>query len=124
MNLVGSSFNFFAFSFELIYGRPERQNLSGNRGDFRPGEATAHALAQRNATVILVARDMGRAWATLGRIKSQTGNSSLESMIYDLSSQAEIRELAADFKSKYQRLDVLVNNAGAWFNKRQNRRTG
>lgn len=83
------------------------------------GEATAHALAQRNATVILVARDMGRAWATLGRIKSQTGNSSIEAMIYDLSSQAEVRQLAADFKSKYQRLDILVNNAGAWFNKRQ-----
>ncbi len=83
------------------------------------GEAAAHALAQRNATVILVARDMGRAWKTIGRIKSQTGNSSIEAMIYDLSSQAEIRELVTDFKSKYQRLDVLVNNAGAWFNKRQ-----
>lgn len=83
------------------------------------GEVTAHALAQRNATVVIVGRDMGRAWATLGRIKSQTGNSSLEAMIADLSSQAEIRTLVNDFKSKYQRLDVLVNNVGAWYTKRQ-----
>lgn len=83
------------------------------------GEATAHALARRNATVIIVARDMGRAWNTLDRIKSQTGNHLIEAMIYDLSSQAEIRELVTDFKSKYQLLDVLVNNVGAWFSKRQ-----
>jgi NAD(P)-dependent dehydrogenase (short-subunit alcohol dehydrogenase family) len=33
----------------------------------------------------------------------------------DFSSLNEVRHLAHDFKRQYERLDVLVNNAGAWF---------
>ncbi|MEA3310780.1 MAG: SDR family NAD(P)-dependent oxidoreductase [candidate division WOR-3 bacterium] len=33
-------------------------------------------------------------------------------MVADLSSQAQIRRLAQEFKDRYQRLDVLINNAG------------
>jgi NAD(P)-dependent dehydrogenase (short-subunit alcohol dehydrogenase family) len=36
-------------------------------------------------------------------------------MLADLSSQAQVRQLAQEFKSKYSRLDVLVNNAGGVF---------
>lgn len=83
------------------------------------GEVTARALAQRNATVILVGRDLKRAWETLGRIKQQTGNPSIEVLIADLSSMAEVRRLAGDIQNKYSRLDILVNNVGAWFTKRR-----
>jgi NAD(P)-dependent dehydrogenase (short-subunit alcohol dehydrogenase family) len=83
------------------------------------GAITAQALAQQGAAVILVDCDSERAAVTLNQIKQQTGNPAVEFMRADLSAQAEIRQLAQQFKSRYQRLDVLVNNAGAIFPRRQ-----
>src|SRR5579859_2124891 len=77
------------------------------------GKVTAQALAEKGATVILVARDKSRGEATIYEIKEKTGNPSVVLMIADLSSQAAIRRLAEDFKKQYSRLNVLVNNAGA-----------
>ncbi|HOU12659.1 MAG TPA: SDR family NAD(P)-dependent oxidoreductase [Anaerolineae bacterium] len=83
------------------------------------GAATAQALAQQGATMILVDRDVEKGAITVAQIKQQTGNPSVELMAADLSSQQEIRRLAQQFKSRYQRLDVLLNNAGAIFAERQ-----
>jgi len=83
------------------------------------GAATAQALAQRGATVILVDRDVGKGGLTVEQIKLQTGNAAVELMVADLSSQQEIRRLAQQFNERYQRLDVLINNAGALFGERQ-----
>lgn len=79
------------------------------------GEVTARALAQTGATVIVVGRDPQRGEATLDRIKKAAPNARVEFMQADLSSQAQIRQLAQQFKRKYSRLDVLVNNAGGGF---------
>jgi NAD(P)-dependent dehydrogenase (short-subunit alcohol dehydrogenase family) len=43
----------------------------------------------------------------------------MDYLLADLSVQAQVRRLAEDFKARYQRLDVLVNNAGAIFFRRQ-----
>jgi NAD(P)-dependent dehydrogenase (short-subunit alcohol dehydrogenase family) len=51
-------------------------------------------------------------------IRRETGNASVDFLVADLSSQAEIRKVASEFLAKYDRLDVLVNNAGALFTKR------
>ncbi len=83
------------------------------------GAVTARALAQRGATVILVDRDAEKGEVTTGQIRQQTGNAAVEFMQTDLSSQEEIRQLARQFKSRHQRLDVLVNNAGALFSERR-----
>ncbi len=83
------------------------------------GEATARALVQMGATVIVVGRDSQRGVATLDRIKEAAPAAQVEFMLADLSSQAQIRQLAQEFKRKYSRLDVLVNNAGALFARRQ-----
>jgi NAD(P)-dependent dehydrogenase (short-subunit alcohol dehydrogenase family) len=83
------------------------------------GAVTAQALAQQGATVILVGRNLEKCADTVNRIKQQTGNSAVEFMQADLSAQKEVRQLAEQFKSRYQRLDVLVNNAGAIFLRRQ-----
>lgn len=83
------------------------------------GEVTARALAQAGATTLLVGRDADRGKAAVDRIKAQTGNSNVHLFLADLSSQAEIRELAANVRRRYDHLDVLVNNAGAVFNTRQ-----
>ncbi len=83
------------------------------------GEMTAWRLAELGATVILVGRNRERGDETLRRIVTATGNTAVELMLADLSSQAQIRQLVQQFKSRYQHLHVLVNNAGAWITPRQ-----
>jgi len=83
------------------------------------GESTAHGLAQQGATLIIVGRNPQKGFVTVDKIKSKTGNSSVKFMHADLSSQKDVRRLAEQFKSNYQRLDVLVNNAGGKFLSRQ-----
>src|SRR5882724_8047681 len=77
------------------------------------GKVTAEALAEKGATVIVVARNQVRGEETVNEIKAKTGSSSVVLMRADLSSQASIRQLAQNVKAQYSRLDVLVNNAGA-----------
>jgi NAD(P)-dependent dehydrogenase (short-subunit alcohol dehydrogenase family) len=83
------------------------------------GAITAQALAQQGAAVILVDRDSEKGAVTVSQIKQQTGNPAVEFMRADLSAQQEIRQLVQQFRNRYQRLDVLVNNAGAIFPRRQ-----
>jgi NAD(P)-dependent dehydrogenase (short-subunit alcohol dehydrogenase family) len=77
------------------------------------GKVTARALAELGATVIGVGRDPAKIEATLSEVGDTPG--SLEFLTADLSSQAQIRALADEFKRRYDRLHVLVNNAGALF---------
>jgi len=83
------------------------------------GAVTARALAQQGATVIIVDNNVGKGIATTQEIQQQTGNSAVEFFQTDLSSQNEIRQLSRQFLARYQRLDVLVNNAGAMFAERK-----
>jgi NAD(P)-dependent dehydrogenase (short-subunit alcohol dehydrogenase family) len=79
------------------------------------GLATALALAKMDATVVLAGRSEERCQNAVARIKSDTGNQNVDYLLADLSVQAQVRALAKEFKSRYDRLDVLVNNAGAIF---------
>ena len=83
------------------------------------GAVTARELARMGATVVGVGRNPDKC-ATVGeRVKSETGNPQVEFLSADLSSQAQVRRLAEAFKQKYDRLEVLVNNAGAYYLTRQ-----
>lgn len=88
------------------------------------GKVTAQILAQQGATVIVVGRNPEKGATTVSQIKQQTGNPAVEFILADLSFQQEIHQLVEKFKSRYQRLDVLVNNAGALFRKRQENADG
>lgn len=83
------------------------------------GKQTALGLAIMGTTVVLVVRDQERGENARKEIIKQTGNNSVDLLICDLSSMDSIRRFAKEFKNKYDRLDVLVNNAGALFNKRE-----
>lgn len=83
------------------------------------GLVTAQALAQQGATVLLVARNPERGAATVKRIVQETGNPNVDVVLADLSSQSQIRQLAAAVQRRCARLDVLVNNAGALFTQRR-----
>ena len=79
------------------------------------GAVTARALAQKGARVIIVARNVNRCENTVAEIIQTTGNHAVEYMLADLSSQDEIHNLVRVYQDKYERLDVLVNNAGGFF---------
>jgi len=76
------------------------------------GKRVASALARRGATVLLHGRSPERLEATLEELRSQTGSQKVGSYLADLSSLAAVRDLADRILSEYDRLDVLVNNAG------------
>ena len=79
------------------------------------GLAVATALAKLGAIVIIVGRNPQKCEHTCIKIKTIKNNAMVDYLVVDLSSQAEIRGLANHFNNKYDRLDVLVNNAGAKF---------
>jgi len=76
------------------------------------GKMTALGLARMGATVIALCRDKGRGEAAVADIKAKSGSDAVSLELCDLASQRGIRSFAADFKSRNERLDVLVNNAG------------
>jgi retinol dehydrogenase-14 len=61
----------------------------------------------------MVGRDPGRTAAALADVKARSGSGEVSSLLCDFSSQAAIRALAGEVLSRLDRLDVLVNNAGA-----------
>jgi len=83
------------------------------------GKSTALALAQTGATVVIVGRSPAKCAAVVSEIKQISGNDAVEALIADLSIMAEVRQVAEQFKAKYQQLHVLVNNAGGAFRQRQ-----
>jgi retinol dehydrogenase 12 len=84
------------------------------------GRETARALAALGANLILVCRDPGRGTAIRDELVRRTGrNGVADLLLTDLESQHEIRRTAADIRSRYDHIDVLVNNAGNVFSSRQ-----
>ncbi|SEF79352.1 Short-chain dehydrogenase [Methylobacterium sp. 190mf] len=82
------------------------------------GYETALGLARLGARVAMVGRDSGKLQACADRIRAAVPGAAVEPHRADLSAQAEIRRLAGILRAAYPRLDVLVNNAGAIFDRR------
>ncbi len=76
------------------------------------GREVATQLATLGAEVILACRDLRKGQETVAGIAHSTGSSKLVVIHLDTSSQASIRSFARDFRRKYRRLHVLINNAG------------
>ncbi len=83
------------------------------------GRVTALELARMGANVVIAGRNPARCAVTAIDIREETRNPSVEYLVADLSSQEQVRRMAEEFKERHQRLDVLVNNAGALFMGRQ-----
>jgi NAD(P)-dependent dehydrogenase (short-subunit alcohol dehydrogenase family) len=79
------------------------------------GQELAQALAQQGASLLLHGRDADRGSELARNIKEATGNHRIQFYRADLSSLAEVGELARQVISDVARLDVLVNNAGVGF---------
>jgi NAD(P)-dependent dehydrogenase (short-subunit alcohol dehydrogenase family) len=82
------------------------------------GKETARALVRMDAHVIIVGRNPGKIAATMKDLKTENGNAKIDALVADFASLEQIRNLAHDFRGRFDRLDVLVNNAGALFSAR------
>jgi NAD(P)-dependent dehydrogenase (short-subunit alcohol dehydrogenase family) len=88
------------------------------------GRETALTLAGAGATVVAAGRDPRKTATTVRDLVVRTDNTSVEGLVADLSSQEQVRRLAREFLDRYERLDVLVNNAGAIFERREETEDG
>jgi NAD(P)-dependent dehydrogenase (short-subunit alcohol dehydrogenase family) len=76
------------------------------------GLEAARYLAARGARVVLACRDEGKARAAAAQIAAEVPGAGADTVALDLSSLESVRAAAAEIRSRYPRLDLLVNNAG------------
>jgi len=87
--------------------------ITGGTGGI--GRATAIGLSALGARVGITGRDRARAEAAAAAIIHASGNPAVDVFVADLSSQEEVRRMAAEVLAAYPRLDVLVNNVGGFW---------
>jgi NAD(P)-dependent dehydrogenase (short-subunit alcohol dehydrogenase family) len=78
------------------------------------GKETAKGLAKMGATIIFTTRDEKKGKDTKDELVKSTGNKNIHVLFCDLASFDSIRKCCNEFKSKFERLDVLINNAATW----------
>ena len=76
------------------------------------------ARAEPDCRVVIVGRNPRRTAAAVGRIRSESPQVSVDSLLCDFADQAAVRRLADDLLATCDRIDVLVNNAGTVFSRR------
>lgn len=82
------------------------------------GLEAAAAFAGAGARTIIVGRNSRKTDAVLAQLRQRSGSRDVEALLCDFASQAAIRSLAQTLYDHYDRLDVLVNNAGTVYARR------
>jgi len=88
------------------------------------GEVAAHALAAQGHGLIIVGRNPQKAEQVAKTIRARSSNNNVHLLLADFSDLDQIRQLAEQVKTQFPKLDVLVNNAGTYFGKRQKTKYG
>ncbi len=76
------------------------------------GFECSKTLAEKGATVVMTARNLQKGEQARSDILSEQPDASLDLMKLDVGDLSSVRDFAAAFKAKYDRLDILLNNAG------------
>ncbi len=79
------------------------------------GKQTALELARKGFSLGLVARNLKKGESVVSDLIAETGNDCIRFFGADLSSMKSVYKLAEEIQQEYDSLDVLVNNAGAYF---------
>lgn len=78
------------------------------------GFEIARGLLAQGATVVLGCRDLKKGEAARLQLVADTGNQNAVLMQVDLANLSRLRNFITKFEAKFQRLDLLVHNAGLW----------
>lgn len=76
------------------------------------GLESTKAIAAKGATVVMACRNLAKAQSAKAEVLTQSPQAKLDVMELDNASLESVRAFAAAFKAKYDRLDLLLNNAG------------
>ncbi|MEE8437130.1 MAG: SDR family oxidoreductase [Candidatus Neomarinimicrobiota bacterium] len=79
------------------------------------GKRTAEVLARKGYDLALVGRDGEKGLSVVSELQKQTGQAAIRFFKADLSSVKQVKKLSEDIQSAYDHIDVLINNAGAYF---------
>ena len=88
------------------------------------GRETTKAIAKKGATIVMACIDLTEAQPVYEAIKRESGNPAIEMMQLNLASLSAVREFVSHYSQKYQRLDVLINNAGIYCTNREETQDG
>jgi NAD(P)-dependent dehydrogenase (short-subunit alcohol dehydrogenase family) len=83
------------------------------------GRAAATALARTGARVIITARDAERGARAVEEIRAASDGGRVELALVDFASFASVRAFLDDVNARTERIDVLINNAGAMYSQRR-----
>ncbi|MCR4276214.1 MAG: SDR family oxidoreductase [Candidatus Parcubacteria bacterium] len=88
------------------------------------GKETVKGLAITDATVVFTARDREKGEEVKREIIKETNNNNVDYLVCDLASLSSVRACAREFAERWDRLDILINNAGVLPQERQESRDG
>ncbi len=83
------------------------------------GKQTALELARMGAQVLVHGRNDARAEAAAQDIRRASANDRVASVVADFASLQQVREMAGQILAEYERLDVLIHNAGVFMAERR-----
>lgn len=78
------------------------------------GKQTAIDLSNLGANVVIHGRSIEKARKATEEIKQKSVQNNIEFVVGDLSSQQQIREMSKDIHQRFDKIDVLINNAGVF----------
>lgn len=81
------------------------------------GFATAKALANHGDEIVMINRNAAKSEQAIANIRAKVPDAAISHFQADLAIQDEVRAVADAINKIYDRIDVLINNAGTWFSK-------
>ncbi len=88
------------------------------------GKEAAVEISRKGYTLVLPVRNQEKAKAVKNEIRERTGNDDVVLMDCDLASLESVRSFAKAYLKRFDRLDVLIHNAGIWESKRKESKDG
>ena len=76
------------------------------------GQEAARAMAAKGAHVVIAARDPEKVDAAATAVRDATGSKTVETILLDLASLESVRACAAEANQRFDKIDLLINNAG------------
>jgi NAD(P)-dependent dehydrogenase (short-subunit alcohol dehydrogenase family) len=83
------------------------------------GKETAVGVASLGATVVLACRNQEKAEAAAADIRSRSGNPDIHIVPLDLADLGSVQAAAADILGRWDKIEVLINNAGGVWSERE-----